>query len=258
MTDTSLTDALQGVVGSQVVLTVERPGTRNETDIPITRGMVLVPAVDWAMVPGTRIAVIRLAIFSDGAARELEAALDQVHGSGATGLVLDLRGNPGGMVSEAIDVASELLVSGSVFQIRDAAGTVTAVPVDGGLMDARIPLVVLIDAETWSAAEVVASALHDAGRARLVGQRTAGTGTLLRAFSLDDGSKLQIGIWEWLTRNGASVWHMGVVPDESVAIPTGKTPLTPSDLADLGVGGPQSSGDTQLATAVQLLAIEAR
>ena len=147
MTDQELTAAIQGSAGSEVTLLVERSGTGAPVSVRVTRGVVALSAVDWAMVPGTSVALVQLAIFSDGAADELAKALAQVHAAGATGIVLDLRGNPGGMADEAVGVASEFIASGIVVQSRDGDGVVRSASVDRAVMDATTPVVVLIDAE---------------------------------------------------------------------------------------------------------------
>jgi carboxyl-terminal processing protease len=90
--------------------------------------------------------------------------------------------------------------------------------------------VVLVDHGTASSAEIVASALQDAHRATIAGQTTFGTGTILGQFSLADGSALRIGTIEWLTGKGRSVWHVGIVPDDVVALAKGEQPVTPTDL----------------------------
>ena len=101
---------------------------------------------------------------------------------------------------------------------------------------------------------MVASALQDAGRATLVGEQTAGTGTLLASVSLDDGSLLEIGTAEWLTRNGRSVWHVGVVPDIEVALPAGAEPILPAGLRTQSASR-SLAADTQLGRAVDLLSM---
>ena len=252
MTDQELTAAIRGSAGSEVTLLVERSGTAAPVSVRVTRGVVAISAVDWAMVSGTTLALVQLAIFSDGAADELATALAQVHAAGATGIVLDLRGNPGGMADEAVGVASEFIASGIVVQSRDADGVVRSASVDRAVLDSTTPLVVLIDADSASAAEVVASALQDAGRATLVGEQTAGTGTLLASVSLDDGSLLEIGTAEWLTRGGRSVWHVGVAPDVQVALPVGAEPILPSDLRTQSAAQGLAA-DTQLERAGDVL-----
>jgi carboxyl-terminal processing protease len=193
LTVSDLTGLIEGPAGSPVTLSI-RPAAGGEArQVAIVREPVTIPVVEWAMVPDTHIADIRIDQFSDGATKALVAA------------VQDLRGDPGGLVSEAIVVSSQLLGSGDVYQTRDAAGHVSAVPVQPGGVALKTPLVVLVDHGTASAAEIVASALQDSHRATITGQTTFGTGTILGQFSLTDGSALRIGTVEWLTQNGRSI-----------------------------------------------------
>ncbi|MFI5258986.1 MAG: S41 family peptidase, partial [Candidatus Limnocylindrales bacterium] len=251
--DDGLVQALRGPAGSEVALMVERAGADQPIVVNVVRGVVNVPAVDWAMVPGSHVALVSIDIFSTGAADDLARALAEIKASGASGIVLDLRGNPGGDFNEGVWVASEFLASGTVVQGRDAAGVVRVVPVDRRAVDPTGPLVVLVDSDTVSAAEIVASALQDAGRAKLVGVTTFGTGTLLGDFALDDGSVLTIGMLEWLTRAGRSVWHTGVKPDVVVPMPAGASPLPTARLRTLQAAELLSAGDPQLLEALTLL-----
>jgi carboxyl-terminal processing protease len=130
-------------------------------------------------------------------------------------------------VSEAVGVASQFIGTGNVYQQLDASGHQDATPIQPGGVALDLPVVVLVDHDTASAAEIVSSALADAQRARIVGQTTFGTGTILGQFNLSDGSALRIGTLQWLTRNGRSVWHVGLVPDDVVALATGVQPLAP-------------------------------
>ena len=194
------------------------------------RAQVTVETVSWAMVPGTRTAVLRLEEFSHGAADAVKAALGEIRAAGADRVVFDLRGNPGGYVDEAVGVASQFLSSGNVFVERDATGKETTHPVspDGAATD--LPLVVLIDGATASSAEIVSGAIQDAGRAQLIGVTTFGTGTVLGEFELADGSALRVGTVEWLTPKGRRIWHEGIVPDVVVERADDVRPILPDDL----------------------------
>jgi carboxyl-terminal processing protease len=230
LTLSDLTGLIEGPAGSPVTLSV-RPAAGGEArQIVIVREPITIPVVEWAMVPDTHIADIRIDQFSDGATKALVAAALAADTAGANGIMLDLRGDPGGLVSEAIGVTSQFLGSGDVYQTRDASGHVSAVPVHPGGVALKTPLVVLVDHGTASSAEIVASALQDAHRATIAGQTTFGTGTILGQFSLADGSALRIGTIEWLTGKGRSVWHVGIVPDDVVALAKGEQPVTPTDL----------------------------
>jgi len=197
--------------------------------------------------------VLRLESFSSGSADEVVAALKEIKTAGADRLVLDLRGDPGGYVNEAVGVASQFLSSGDVYRQRDASGSTSATPVSPGGIATDIPLVVLVDGGTASSAEIVTGALQDADRATVIGEPTFGTGTVLGRFSLADGSALRIGTVEWLTPSGRRIWHEGLAPDVTVSLPGDVTPVVPADLAALGPTGLADSPDTQLRKALDVL-----
>jgi carboxyl-terminal processing protease len=249
LTPTDLVGVIGGPAGSVVTLTVRPTAGGQARDVAVTRAPVTIPAVEWAFVPGSKIADIRLEQFSDGATKSLVAVLKAAEAARATGIVLDLRGNPGGLVTEAVGVTSQFLGSGDVYRTRDASGHVADVPVQPGGVALRTAMVVLVDHGTASAAEIVAGAIQDANRAPIVGETTFGTGTILGQFTLADGSALRIGTVEWLTRNGRSTWHVGLKPDRVVALAKGEQPLAPADLGSKPV--PLTAiPDTQLRAAV--------
>jgi carboxyl-terminal processing protease len=115
-------------------------------------------------------------------------------------------------------------------------------------------LVVLVDNGTASAAEIVAGALQDAGRARIVGEKTFGTGTVLGEFGLSDGSALRIGTVEWLTPKGRVIWHEGIAPDVVVARPADVSPVVPDDLRSMSAADLAGLKDPQLKKAIELAA----
>ncbi len=239
-----------GPSGTSVTLSV-RPGSGGAAhDVALTRAPITLPLVEWAMVPDTRIADVRIDQFSSGTTDALVKALKAADAAHAQSLVLDLRGNPGGLVNEAVGVASQFIASGDVYQTQDASGQRTDVPVQPGGIALGTPLVVLVDKGTASSAEIVASALQDAGRAQVIGETTFGTGTILGQFSLADGSALRIGTLEWLTRDGTSIWHVGLLPDQVVALTTGQHPLTPAEVGDVSAALTGKTGDAQLRSAI--------
>lgn len=249
----AVVERVRGEAGTAVVLTV-RTGDAPERDVRIVRADVNVEPVSWSLVAGTTTAVLRLEQFSSGAAQKLRAALAEAGTAGADRLVLDLRGNPGGYVSEAVGVASEFLASGPVYIERDADGNEKATSVAGDGSATDLPLVVLVDGSSASAAEIVAGALQDAGRARVVGETTFGTGTVLGEFGLSDGSALRIGTLEWLTPKGRIIWHEGIVPDVAVERPVGVDAIVPDDLRAMSADRVDAIADPQLLRALELVA----
>lgn len=247
---------VRGEAGSTVRITVRPAAGGAERTVPIIRADVPVQAVSWTMVPGTKTALIQLQQFSNGAADALVKALKDARAAGADRLVLDLRGNPGGYVNEAVGVASQFLSSGLVYIERNAQGDTTDHAVSPGGVATDLPLVVLVDGNTASAAEIVSGALQDAGRAKVVGETTFGTGTVLGEFDLSDGSALRVGTVEWLTPKGRRIWHEGIAPDVSIVLPSGVQPLSPEDVARLPAAAVGTIKDTQLAKALELVSVE--
>jgi carboxyl-terminal processing protease len=253
LTLSTIIATMSGPAGSSVTLTIESATGGHDRTVVITRQQVVLPVVEWASVPGTHLALIRIDQFSSGATGDLVRALGSAKAAGAAGIVLDLRGDPGGFVDEAVGVASQFIGSGVVYRQRDASGNETSVPVVPGGVALTTPLVVLVDGATASSAEVVAGALQDAKRARIVGQTTYGTGTVLSQFALPDGSELRVGTVEWLTRDDRQIWHQGIVPDVSVALPSGAQPITLSALRQMTAGELGKSTDHQLMSAIHEL-----
>lgn len=248
---------VRGEAGTTVSVTVRADGTGPERTYEIVRADVPVEAVSWTLVPGTTTALIRLDQFSSGAADDVVKALEGARAQGAERIVLDLRGNPGGYVNEAVGIASQFLDRGLVYIERDADGKRTEHEVSPDGVATDLPLVVLVDGATASSSEIVSGAIQDAGRAKVVGETTYGTGTVLGEFELSDGSALRIGTVEWLTRDGRRIWHEGIAPDVPVAQPEDGEILTPDDLRGMTPEQVGGSNDAQLSRALELVAAEA-
>jgi len=244
--------SIRGPAGTQVTLTIQRSGVAN-FDVTITRRQYDLPLSSWTMIPGRKVAFIRLDSFATGAGKAVVSAIQAAEAAGATALIFDLRDNGGGYVNEAVDVASAFVADGTVYQSVDRSGTVQNIPIKPGGVATSIPLVVLANGNTASAAEIVTGCIQDAGRAKVVGEKTFGTGTVLGRFDLADGSVLRIGTERWLTRNGRPIWHEGLEPDYTVALPASATPLTPDDVQGMTAAQLAASSDTQLQKALDLL-----
>ncbi len=245
---------VRGEAGTTVTIVVTHGADGPEATYTLTRADVADQPVTWTLVPGSRTALMRLDSFSSGSADQVVAALKAIEKAGADRLILDLRGNPGGYVNEAVGIASQFIGKGDVFVERDADGNETRHPVSPGGVALDIPLIVLVDAGTASSAEILSGALQDAGRARIEGVQTFGTGTVLGEFPLTDGSALRIGTVEWLTPNGRRIWHEGITPDVVVDRAADVPPLTPIDVRDLTPAGVDKIADPQLARALSLVA----
>ncbi|HUP53929.1 MAG TPA: S41 family peptidase [Methylomirabilota bacterium] len=248
---------VRGEAGTKVELTIRTgAGGTEERTVSIVRADVPIEPVSWAMVPGSKTGLIRLEQFSSGAADDLVKALGDARTAGADRIVLDLRGDPGGYVNEAVGVASQFLKSGLIYIERNAANERTEHPVSEGGVAYDLPLVVIVDGDTASSSEIVSGALQDAERAKIVGETTFGTGTVLGEFVLTDGSAMRIGTVEWLTPKGRRIWHEGIAPDVPVAMPDGVTALTPDDVRKLTPATVESMKDAQLKKALEVVAGE--
>jgi carboxyl-terminal processing protease len=244
---------VRGPAGTTVQLRVLRKGTGKPLDFDIKRANVKVPVVAWHALPGGQIAHLALREFGKHADQQLREALDQMRQAGVKGAIVDLRTNPGGLEAQAVKVTSEFLKSGDVFIEQNAKGHRKAVPVQPGGEAIDLPLCVLIDGGTASAAEIFAGALQDYGRAKLVGTRTFGTGTVLGTFKLTDGSEVMLAVLEWFTPKGRQIWHKGIKPDIEVKLPQGTAILLPEEETHLTAAAFDKTQDKQLKRAFEVL-----
>jgi carboxyl-terminal processing protease len=253
VTVAELRNKVRGPKDTPVTLTVQHAGDSAPVDITITRAQINVPSVSWRMLPN-KVALINLNQFAERSSDEIKQALNEARAQGATSLALDLRNNPGGYVTELVGVASQFLPADTTVLIeQDRDGNQTPYKTNAGGVATDLPLVVLINQNSASSAEILAGALKDAGRARLVGEPTFGTATVLRTFNLNDGAQVRIGTTQWLTPNGEVVRGKGIEPDEVVALAPDVVPLTPSRAADLDAQALLSSDDKQLVRALEVL-----
>lgn len=220
-------DRIRGPKGSVLALTIKRDDDA-PFEVRITRDTIQRREVRSELLAGN-IGYLRLAGFSEASAVQLEDAIKGHLEAGSKKLILDLRGNPGGYVTAARDIASEFIADGVVFWEQDASGDAVATDaVSGGLAtDPSIELVCLVDAGSASASEIVAGALDDTDRATLVGQTTFGKGTVQQWQELPgEGGAFRLTIARWLTPNKTWIHDKGITPDIEVTVPDG----TPEDV----------------------------
>jgi len=244
---------IRGKAGTVVILTLFRSDENKSVKISITRGEIKVPTATWGMVPGTKVALIRLSQFNVNATQEMVKALNESKTAGATSLIVDLRNNPGGLLEQAVNVTSQFLKDGNVLQQENYDGNRQSFAVKSGGVATDIPLVVLINRGTASASEIFSGAIQDHQRGRVVGEKTFGTGTVLEPFILKDGSGLMLGTSQWLTANGRLIRKQGIKPDVEVELSIGKELLTPAKLKDLKMADLLKNEDTQILKALELL-----
>lgn len=248
---TEVVRLVRGPAGTTVRLGINRGSEKLTLEIP--RGKVEVDDVTWHRLPGTAVTHIAIHDFGRQADTQLRTAVRAAVGDGVRGLIIDVRGNPGGLREQAIAVTSEFLKDGTVFIEQDAKGNRTEVPVTSGGIAPDIPIVVLTDEGTASSAEIFAGAIQDHGRGKLVGTRTFGTGTVLQPFPLRDGSAVLLAVKEWLTPKGRQIWHKGVEPDVTVTLPTDASILLPHREGELSSSDLRKTEDVQLLRALELL-----
>jgi len=243
---------MSGEAGQPVALTVFNPSDGKRRELKIVRAAMKLNHVSWQQLPGTKLAHLRIAMFSDGETADLRKALLEIKEKALQGIILDLRNNPGGALEEALGTASQFLRSGNVMWEKNANNIITNVAVEPGGLATDIPLTVLVNGGSASDSEIVAGALHDSHRATLVGDTTLGTGTVLSQFQLSDGSALLLAVQEWLTPNKVSFWHRGIEPDVKIHLATNSI-LLPSLERDMTSEQLHASGDAQLLKAMDLL-----
>jgi carboxyl-terminal processing protease len=225
-------EKVKGPEGTRVELTVRHDGQKRTYNLQ--RAEIDSPVASWALIPGTRVAIVLLSSFSDDSAQELENAFEEAKAAGARRFILDLRNNPGGRLDQAVEMAGYFLEPESIVYIRkDASGEREEITVEGDPESTEAPLAVVVDGGSASSAEILAGALRDNDRAPVIGETTFGTGTVLSEFVLRDGSSILLGVAEWLTPNGDFIRNTGITPDVKVSLSKGTEPLTPDDASDL-------------------------
>jgi carboxyl-terminal processing protease len=202
---------IRGPRGSQVRLTVDRPGGAPLL-IAVTRGEIKTSAVRTRTLPGN-VAYVQLTSFSSSAARDLADQLKQLLEDRPVGLVVDLRNNPGGLLQGAVEVASQFLDDGVVLYEQRREGEPMAFYARRGGLATRIPMVVLVNRGSASAAEIVAGALQDRGRAVLVGESTFGKDSVQNVHQLSDRSSLRVTAARWFTPLRQQIAGRGLTPD---------------------------------------------
>ncbi|MHB1413628.1 MAG: S41 family peptidase [Chloroflexota bacterium] len=236
----AVTDAvamIRGPRGSTVALTIVREGTPEPFEVTVARDEIKVTHVLWEMLPDA-IAYLRITSFGD-ISKDVETALREIRDQKANALILDLRNNPGGYLEVAVDVTSQFLDSGVVVYQQERMGDRQAHQVKPGGLFKDKPMVVLVNGGSASASEIVAGALQDYGRAKLLGEKTFGKGSVQKIHTLSDDSSLRITVAHWLTPNGREIHNEGLEPDIVIAGPD----TAPSD----------QSEDVQLQQAIEEL-----
>jgi len=204
---------IRGPRGTSVKLTIRRESTAEKFDVTVTRDRIELPAVTYKMLDG-KVAYIQLTVFNAVATKQVRAAIKELLAQEPVGMILDLRGNPGGYLQTAVEIASQFLPRNTLvltevkrdadpreFRVRQAGEATT------------IELAVLVDGGSASASEIVAGAIQDAGRGMIIGTKTYGKGSVQATHDMINGSSLRVTIAKWNRPSGANLDGNGIDPD---------------------------------------------
>ena len=211
MNTTEASQKIRGPAGSDVLLLVYRQGDKEPFELKLTRREIKIDSIKFEM--RGQMAYIRIQQFILPTTGDFKKALVEAYQKGAKGIILDLRDNPGGLLSEAVDVTSQFLTRGIAVKIVDKDGLETVQKVKPGGIAKDLPVIVLINGGSASSSEIVAGALQDNDRAKLAGQKTFGKASVQNFVKLDDGSAIKVTISHYYTPNGTLISETGLMPD---------------------------------------------
>jgi len=217
---------IRGKKGTEVVLTIRHENESAISDVTVIRDTIEVPTILLEIEDD--IAYLRISYFNQDTWRDFNTAVTDILTQNPTGIILDLRSNPGGFLETSVDVASEWVTQGNIVIERERGGVETVFATRGAHRLAGIPTVVLVDEGSASGSEIVAGALQDAGAATVIGAQTFGKGSVQDFQVLPDGSALKVTIAEWLTPNERVINDVGISPDivlEEMFDVSGDTPV---------------------------------
>ena len=223
-------DLIRGEKGTSVTLTIFRESEKKSRDVTLVRDVINVPSTELEWLDSGRVALIRVNKFGEKTLPEWEKIVSEVKSKNIRGVVLDLRNNPGGYLQRAIDLGSEFIADGVIVKQRDRNRTeVSSVDREGKLIG--MPLVVLVNGGSASAAEILAGALRERLGTKLVGEESFGKGTVQEPEDFSDGSSLHVTIAEWLLPSGKNIHKIGLEPDVKIEyIQNEKDPLADNQI----------------------------
>lgn len=221
-----LAGKVRGAAGTSVIITMRRGDEL--IDFMMARAHIQIPTIESRLLDNN-IGYIKLFEFNDDARPALDDALEDLNAKSLNGLIFDLRGNPGGLLNSAIDVASAFLEEGAILIEDFGDGQEQILDVNGNFSDVTVPMVVLVDETSASASELVAGAFQDHRRATIIGEVTFGKGTVQTWHELANGGGIRLTIARWLTPNRHWIHEQGITPDIMVEW----TPESYSDPNDL-------------------------
>lgn len=212
---------IRGKKGTTIKLEIKRAGISNPITFKIVRSEIPLDTVFSSMKKeaGQSIGYIDLKSFSENTAKDFKEQLSKLESTGMDGLVIDVRGNPGGLLSSVQEIVSELITKDKPFlKIEERTGEIQAFYTDLK-EEKKYPIAVLTDGGSASASEILAGALHEAGHYPLIGEKTFGKGTVQKAVEMGDGSNIKLTIYKWLTPEGHWIHKKGIEPTLQVHQP---------------------------------------
>ncbi len=218
MTIEQASSLIRGKAGTQISLLLSRP-ERGQFTLQITRAVIELPTVSFGVreEAGNRIGYVRLSEFNAHAPEQTQAALNKLQAENVQGLVLDLRGNPGGLLESGVEITRMLLDSGLIVRTVDRGGKNDRIAADSSSIT-KLPLAVLVDNNSASCSEILTGALQDNRRAVVVGTQTYGKAMVQAVHKLSDGSGMAVTIAHYYTPNGTDINHKGIAPDVQIEL----------------------------------------
>ena len=236
-------DMIRGKEGTKAHLKIYRQGEPDYLEFDVERRTVENYTVENEMLDD-QVGYIAVTQFNDNTAQEFEDAMDEVQANGAKAAIIDLRDNPGGLLTAVVDMCDYIMDDGVIVSTKDRDGNVIGEYKDSGKHSVDIPLVVLVNGNSASASEILSGAMQDSGKAKLVGTTTFGKGIVQSVIPLSDGTAVKLTIAKYFTPNGNDIHKKGITPDYEVELPDGQTSAVNIDRAD----------DTQLQKAQEVIA----
>jgi len=237
----AMSDLIRGEEGTQVTLTILRDGTQQ--DIVVTRKRIQTPVAIGTLLEGN-IGLVEIVNFNANCAKETVAAIEALRQQGAEKLIFDVRFNPGGYAHEMVELLDYLLPEGDLFRTVEYTGKESVEKSDASCLN--MPMMVLVNGSSYSAAEFFAAALEEYGAAKIVGEQTSGKGFYQVTYTLPDGSGVALSIGKYYTPNGKCLEGIGLTPNVVV-------PVDEATAAAIYAGTLDPAADPQIQKAIAVL-----
>lgn len=240
---TLVVDMIRGTEGTKAHIKLYRPSIQDYIEVDVERRVVENVSVYSEMLDNN-IGYIQVQQFYENTSDEFKTAIDALEAQGMQGLIIDMRDNPGGVLTTVVDMCDYLMDGGVIVTTKDKNGNIISEYSASEEHSVDIPMVVLTNGNSASASEIFSGAMQDTGMAELVGTTTYGKGIVQSVIPLDDGSAIKLTVAKYFTPNGNDIHEKGIEPDYEVELPDGRTNAVNLDRAE----------DTQLQKAEELIA----